>query len=285
MDDGSPDRCGAMCDEWAKKDSRIRVIHKKNGGLSDARNAGFDIAKAEWITFIDSDDYVNPKMLEALYNGVIEHGVKVSACGYMQTHGEPLPAVVGLSKLWNAEDFYLQRCINATVAWGKLYHRDVVLPYPLGRLHEDEYVTYRILFAQKKLAVIDAPFYGYYQNAGSIMGSKWNPRRMDLLPAIEQQITFFKKCKYEELYYRHIRMYMSAVLSFLGKIDADENQTVFLKERKHLIAAGRKCLARYHHAFDAQKDGWIIVKFYPGLYQICVYGMAVLRKFGLRKQK
>lgn len=191
VDDGSPDNCGAMCDAWAEKDHRIRVIHKENGGLSDARNAGVKNSAGEWITFVDSDDYVHPKMLEALYDAVLAHDVKVSICGYAYTYGEPLEAADVAAKVWKPADFYLQHNVNATVSWGKLYHKDVVVPFPVGKLHEDEYTTYRVLFGCNKLAVVEAPLYGYFQNASGIMNSKWRANRMDAWTALEQQVAFF----------------------------------------------------------------------------------------------
>lgn len=191
VDDGSPDKCGAICEAWAEKDHRIRVIHKENGGLSDARNVGVKCSVGEWITFIDSDDYVHPKMLESLYNAVLEHGVKVSICGYAYTYGEPLEVTDLTAKAWKPADFYLQHNVNATVSWGKLYHKDVVISFPVGKLHEDEYTTYRVLFGCNKLAVVEAPLYAYFQNASGIMNSKWHVNRMDAWTALEQQVAFF----------------------------------------------------------------------------------------------
>ena len=190
VDDGSPDHCGAMCDEWAKKDSRIRVLHKANGGLSDARNVGVDHAKGEWITFIDSDDYVHHEMLQGLICAVQEHKTKVAVCGYTETRGEPLEARDLSANIWAPGDLYFQRNVNATVAWGKLYRADMVLPYPVGKLHEDEYVTYRILFACDRISVLDAALYGYFQNDVGITKSNWSPRRMDAWAALEQQVSF-----------------------------------------------------------------------------------------------
>lgn len=196
VDDGSPDNCPAMCDSWAEKDSRIKVIHKKNGGLSDARNAGFEASNGVWISFIDSDDYVHPVMLQALYDAVQEHGVKISACNFTKTEGEPLVECQDLTaNLWRAEDFYLQRNVNATVAWGKIYHRSIVLPYPKGKVHEDEFVTYRILFDCEQIAVLDAALYGYYSNPEGITKSKaYNQsRQINKLEAMEEQFFFFEQ--------------------------------------------------------------------------------------------
>ena len=98
VDDGSPDNCGKICDEYAEKDSRIHVIHKVNGGLSDARNAGIDWAFAnsnsEWVTFIDSDDWVDKYYLEYLYNSILTHKTKLAVCNYEKTYGEELSIII-----------------------------------------------------------------------------------------------------------------------------------------------------------------------------------------------
>jgi hypothetical protein len=132
-------------------------------------------------------------MLEALYGAVTEHGVRVSICGYTETTGEPLNAEVESSELWEPEAFYYHRCVNATVAWGKLYAKDCFadIRYPVGKVHEDEYVTYRILFVQEKIAVVGAALYGYFHNSSGITRSEWAPRRMDIWGALDQQISFF----------------------------------------------------------------------------------------------
>ena len=113
VDDGSPDNCGAICEEYEKKDSRVHVIHQENEGLSAARNAGiewvFANSNSEWLNFVDSDDWVHPQMLERLYHAVLEHNVKVSICGYEETDGEIhwTNADTAQVKLWPVEQFYV----------------------------------------------------------------------------------------------------------------------------------------------------------------------------------
>jgi glycosyltransferase involved in cell wall biosynthesis len=219
VDDGSPDRCGLMCDEWMTKDSRIRVLHKENGGLSDARNAGVSIARGEWITFVDSDDYIHPQMLESLYRAITQCGVKIAVCGYVRTRGEPLQTEQVLqATLWTPEQLYTQRCINATVAWGKLYHQTEVRAYPVGKLHEDEFITYQVLFAQEKIAVIDGALYAYFTNDAGIMNQKWKPGRLDILEAIEQQISFFTTMGYRQIAYQRASEYVANICSQLQYI-------------------------------------------------------------------
>lgn len=281
VDDGSPDNCPTMCDLWAEKDNRIKVIHKENGGLSDARNVGFAASCGEWITFIDSDDYVHPQMLQALFDAAQKFDVKVSACGFTRTNGEPLELVQDLTaNLWSAEDFYMQRHVNATVAWGKLYHRSVVLPYPVGKLHEDEFVTYRILFACERIAVLEAVLYGYFCNYAGIIRSAWSAKRLDTLLAFEEQITFFEKIGNAELRRWRIRGFMNNVLGQLNLIAEMEKPD--LEGVRALERWGSKILRVYwaDKVFVGDEDMWIYKRFYPRLTMCYLYAQAALRKIG-----
>lgn len=200
VDDGSPDNCGAICDEYALKDNRIHVIHKENGGLSDARNAGIDWAfeksDSEWVTFIDSDDWVHPKYLEALFDAVIVSGCSISICGFSETTGVETTAGENIIEyeLTDTESFFCNHNVNAVIACGKLYKKSLFtnIRYPVGKLHEDEFTTYKVLFKTKKCVFINQPLYFYYYNPESITKSGWNPKRMDVIEAIFQNIQFFE---------------------------------------------------------------------------------------------
>ncbi len=199
VDDGSPDGCGAICDDYAARDSRVQVIHQKNGGLSAARNAGIDWVFAnsdsQWLAFVDSDDWVHPDYLETLWKAAQETGCKLSACGFFRTAGEAFPVGEGepLSVLL-AGEYYCGSAHGGltAVAWNKLYHRSLFesLRYPVGKLHEDEFTTYRAVYQAGSVAVTERPLYAYYQNPNGIMGAKWNPRRMHVLEAFAQQMAW-----------------------------------------------------------------------------------------------
>jgi glycosyltransferase involved in cell wall biosynthesis len=194
VDDGSPDNCGSMCDAWAEKDARIRVLHKSNGGLSDARNTGIDAAKGEWLTFIDSDDYVHPLMLYTLLEAAKKTDCEVAICHYQNTAGAPLTVKdIPQPKIWKPWEYYLQNNVNATIACAKLYKCTCFADarYPVEKLHEDEFVTFRILFAQAELVVVEAPLYGYYVNRDGITKGSWTPKRLDVYQAYAQQIQYF----------------------------------------------------------------------------------------------
>lgn len=200
VDDGSPDRCGQICDEYAEKDDRIHVIHRSNGGLSAARNEGIEWSlrnsDSYWICFIDSDDWVHPLYLELLINAVKDTSFNVAIGGYYKTNGESFPQMAEDKKkaiTRKADDYYIKSVINATVSWGKLYKKElfVSLRFPVGKLHEDEYTTYRILFQQDYIAVVDLPIYAYFQNPQGIMLREWSPKRLDAIQAFEEQLSFF----------------------------------------------------------------------------------------------
>lgn len=216
IDDGSPDNCGMICDEYAENDSRIHVIHQQNTGLSAARNSGiewsFRHSDSKWLTFIDSDDWVHPEMLQILYDAVCQTNLPISICGYYKTEGKGLEIDSSQikTKIWKTEDFYLEKTVNATVAWGKLYKRECfeTIRFPAGKIHEDEYVSYKVLFNYPKVAVVDAALYAYFQNHESIMHSKWNPKKLDGLKALEIQMNFFKKRNMKEIYKDRLRAYI-----------------------------------------------------------------------------
>ena len=200
VDDGSPDDCGSICDYYALKDSRIHVIHQDNGGLSAARNTGIEWALAnsqsEWITFIDSDDWIHPRYLEILYEAVQNTGLFVAVGGFERMKEEVAPAVLKdiHQKVYKPEEFYCTDKITATVAWGKLDHKQdfTLIRYPERKIHEDEFTTYKILFAYDKIAVVEQPLYSYFQNDKSIMGSKWNPKHIAEIEGMLAELQYFK---------------------------------------------------------------------------------------------
>lgn len=191
VDDGSPDNCPAMCDEWAKKDSRIKVIHKPNGGLSDARNAGMAIASGEYIGFVDSDDWLAPEMYERLANALEQDGSDIAACGVEMVWEDETPSCM-LTKSGNCvlnreeamraiiEESWLKQPV-----WYKLYKADQVrdILFPVGKYHEDVFWSYQAIGRAEKVSVIDYVGYFYWQRSGSIMGEKYSLKRLDSIQA------------------------------------------------------------------------------------------------------
>lgn len=194
VDDGSPDCCDKICDHYAALDPRIRVIHKKNGGLSDARNAGLQVARGEYIGFVDSDDYVASDMFSFLYSLMENTQSDISICGHVKTShkGKPrlyfhhkkvyeLDSREALSKM-------LQLGLYESFSWNKLYKRELFdsVWFPSGHIHEDLYTTYKLFDRAKKIAYSKEVKYFYRQRIGSIIHSIYNPQYHDyVLASIE----------------------------------------------------------------------------------------------------
>lgn len=236
VDDGSPDNCGAICDEYSAKDGRIVVIHQKNGGLSAARNAGIDWVFAnsdsEWLTFVDSDDWIHPEYLERLLSAAISNNVGLSICAYSRTEGIAVPAAEAKqSAVWNPEEYYVAHRTNAIVAWGKLYQKSsfLFIRFPVGKIHEDEFTTYKILFSQEAVAVDETPLYYYFFNSSGIVNSAWSPARLAAIEAMEEQIDFFLSNGYFKALKRAVQATMYAIHSSVIKIDYFGKQYVSYK--------------------------------------------------------
>lgn len=240
VDDGSPDNCPSICDEYAKIDNRVVVIHQNNGGLSAARNAGIDWSFAnsdsEWITFIDSDDWVHPSYLESLIHAATTHNVEISVCGFLAIEGNATSESNSEteSALYNSESFFVHKRVNAIVAWGKLYSKLCFnnIRFPVGKIHEDEYVTYRILFLYDSIAFIADPLYFYRKNHGSITNSDWSIKRLDGLEAQYQQILYFDKYGYIQALKYNTIVYF---LGINGAIESIAKSDLPSKTSKKLI--------------------------------------------------
>lgn len=200
VDDGSPDHCPAMCDEWAEKDPRISVIHKENGGLSDARNAGLDVASGEYIAFVDSDDWIAPDMYERLYQRLTEDHSDMAACGVEMVW----EAGTGSRMLTRPGSRVLEReeAMRAIIeeswlkqpVWYKLYKTALVrdIPFPIGKCHEDVFWSYQAVGAANRVSVFDSPCYFYRQRSNSIMGVGYSLKRLDALEARAKRFQYIQ---------------------------------------------------------------------------------------------
>lgn len=189
VDDGSPDRCGEICDEYAEKDCRIRVIHKENGGLSDARNAGIEAARGEYLGFCDSDDWMEPDAYGAMLEFALREEVKLVCAGRYDVSGRTGERRLGLcppeTQVVSGEEtvrrIFLWEHMDSA-AWDKIYHRSLfeTIRYPVGRVHEDVPVTYRIALLAQRVGMLSKPIYNYYHRPGSITYAAFNGRIFQL---------------------------------------------------------------------------------------------------------
>lgn len=201
VDDGSPDRCPQICDAWAEKDSRVRVIHQKNGGLSDARNAGMAIATGERMGFVDSDDWIAPDMYRHLYDLLDADGSDIAACGVEMVWEDETPSrmltkpgccLLDQEQAMRAiiEESWLKQPV-----WYKLYKTALIrdIPFPVGKYHEDVFWSYQAVARAQKVSVSDKIGYYYFQRSSSIMGEKYSLKRLDAVEAKRQRLNYLRE--------------------------------------------------------------------------------------------
>jgi len=267
VDDGSPDDCGKICDAYGAQDSRIHVIHQQNGGLSAARNSGIDYvlsnSHSHWLAFVDSDDWVHPDYLKQLYAVAEQTLCKISACGFFRTEGDPFPEQQDFSvQCMSADDYYCGQMHDGVtaVAWNKLYHRSLFkkLRYPIGKLHEDEFTTYLAIYQAGKIGVTPAKLYAYYQNPAGIMRSEWNPRRMHVLEAFEQQIAFAREQGNDRLLQKTTEQYIYSVYDHLNKAIV-----VYRKELRRKLRVALKLGAECGCFPKTKQNRWAYEAAYP----------------------
>lgn len=245
VDDGSPDNCPSMCDAWAKNDSRIKVIHKENGGLSDARNAGMAIASGELIGFVDSDDWISPQMYQNLYDEMIRTDSDIAACGVQMVWEDGTPSRM-LTKsgccILNTEDamraIIEETWLKQPVVY-KLYRRDTIqdIPFPAGKYHEDDFWTYQAVGNAKRISVKDTPGYFYLQRSGSIMGEKFSLKRLDSMEA------YFGELQYIQSNFKKIES--RAITIFLFRLLYMYQYTLKIKDRDELQQCRNKLYNYY----------------------------------------
>lgn len=292
VDDGSPDDCGNICDNYANTDVRVRVIHQDNQGLSAARNAGLDLVfkenTTEWITFIDSDDWVHPEYLERLCNAAVDNGVDVSVCEYCRTDKfVSCDFLMSDALIYSSEEYYVKDSVNSSTAWGKLYRKELFtdIRYPVGKIHEDEYTTYKLMFRAEKIAVIHTPLYFYYSNTNGITGETWSVKRLQALDAFTERLKYLKGTKFKKAYVLTISIYQYHIQRLFGVVEQSDS----LENKKEVINNLRKRLRRVLRlkkknglmVEGAEKNIYLYELAYPRTMKLYWYGVAVLKKLGL----
>lgn len=209
VDDGSPDNCPQICDDWAKKDNRIKVIHKENGGLSSARNAGINNMTGEYVYFIDSDDEINPSTIEQMFKVAKEDNCDMVMGRYFrifenEKDAGTQPEFTDEIKYFDEDGFwnYYYLCytekkseiaVNMIISCNKLIKSSVFddLLFDIGKKHEDEFIIHKMVSRCKKIAFIDTYFYSYYQVENSIMQTKQFNPSLDAYEAYCDRIEHF----------------------------------------------------------------------------------------------
>ncbi len=200
IDDGSTDKSGEICDDYVAKDSRVRVLHQEYSGVSDARNKGLAMSKGEYVIFLDSDDEADPNYVGKLYKTLIENDLDIAQCCLVRyRNGKPYnvePVKEGV-RIFTGLDmqpktFEKDRYYNMVVC-GKLYKKSLYngLSFPVGRIHEDTALIYRLYYNAKRIGVIDDYLYYYHFNSQSITERKANIQRLDGYYVLREKYDFY----------------------------------------------------------------------------------------------
>ena len=273
VNDGSKDGTGALCDEYVRADSRIHVIHQENSGVCITRNRCLDWAyessDSQWVTFVDSDDWVHPEMLQRLLQAALDNRVYISACGYEETsEADPVIEEAQLEPvLWDPMEFYTAHHVNAIMTCCKLYHKSCYkdIRHPVDNYFDDEFVSYKMLFAQEKMVVIPAPLYAYFVNTTGLTKKKWTPKFLDAWVAFETQIAFFAEKGREDLVRFRYRGYLeNAMVNYHAAQEAgDAPEMVAARKRiyKHIRSLLRRMWKLGYIEFWIDFD--ILYTFYP----------------------
>ncbi len=200
VDDGSPDKCGNICDEFAKQDNRIIVIHKPNGGVSSARNIGLDICKGDYIMFADSDDWVEPNFCEEAIKLITTMGVECVSFSYFDYVNENNKSLVTSGSRYVSseeaiESIWGENALFFIVVWNKIFHRRLFndIRFPEGYMFEDNAVTHRIFDLAKNIYLSDLPLYTYRRRLGSATWTNDTPcRANDRFDIFSERLKFLK---------------------------------------------------------------------------------------------
>ncbi len=200
VDDGSTDSSGKICDDMSLRDNRIKVIHKQNGGLSDARNVGKRVAKGQYILFIDSDDFINEKMIEILVNNIQAYDADVSCCQYMDVYDNnsfPQYSDVRIKKLINREEFlkeYLYDTYISASVCTKLMKREISdkIDFPVGKVYEDAFYHLELAKTADRFICITKPLYYYYHRTNSITTKPYRKENMYAIEAYNNYLRYIE---------------------------------------------------------------------------------------------
>lgn len=238
IDDGSTDTSLSICNEYSKKDKRIKVIHQENHGLSHARNVGIENSSCDFLSFIDADDIIAPYFYEYLMNVMQKNNADLVQCSVVKIAQDDVESyrfsdVINknfhsfdsVTALHYLHDENLQTCMESIVTWNKLYKASLFdnIRFPVGKIHEDEFTTYKLLCKCNNVIHCDAILYGYVQRKSSIMNQSFNLTRLSCaLEAYDDYMVFFKNEGLLDLLEKCRRRYLRLLVKILSELEDSE---------------------------------------------------------------
>jgi len=259
VNDGSTDECDSICDKYAQADSRVKVIHKENSGQSEAQNDGIRASTGEFITFVDSDDYIDSNMLRNLFDKALIFNADISVCSYLRvsefstakSHSYSNEKVILLSGIEAMNDLFTANSYVHFETWGKLYKawlfKQTDIRFPSGYLSGDQFTTYKLLFHAQKVVCFNQQLYFYTHRHESITGSPFNAIRLNVLEAGRQAIEFVKDNKLqleEQAWCFYIGLNIYLINQILKDVSRHQWMEILKELRMNVLTASVKVNAR-----------------------------------------
>lgn len=268
VDDGSPDGCGRICDEYARRDGRIIVHHQKNAGLSAARNAGIALATGRYIGFVDADDFIEPEMFEALHRAMAAHRADIAVCGY-RTFGNRQERFPGGAQCMSAGEALSKLIENREMksyAWNKLYRRELFdgLRFDAGKRYEDVRIMHKLFMRAERVCTVGGCLYHYRIRDASITGTTRNARSQEYIESLEARCEDLKHTEYRDLSlistFRCLRR-----IGYEMMVDHDADRAFFdgLMQKERVLYAQVRSKMR-----PAQRAGAMLFLKSPRLYAL-----------------
>lgn len=243
VNDGSTDKSPAICDDYEKKDERIKVIHKENTGTSSARNVGLDVSTGKYITFIDSDDWIHKNYLETLLNLISENSADIAICEHIKVTDENIKDEITdiadgelLTRDESLDKIYTEKYDNMILICGKLYKKNLFkeLRFPLGKIHENEYTIHKILFQANKIVYSETKLLYYRDTPNSVLTNNSCEKSLYLIEAIEDRLNFCKSNNIDFLIPKIEEQYVNELLAHYYTIKKSpmEHKNQICKELK-----------------------------------------------------
>lgn len=247
VDDGSPDDCPRICDDNAERDSRIRVIHKQNGGLSDARNAGLEVFQGEYLMFIDSDDVLPVNSVDTLYTLAKKYDAQLVIGAHTRIYNdeipqEKFPLMQSMEQVWNSTQAIKDVFQNGCAAWARLYRKEIHahIRFPVNEINEDEAIALQIIYRCENIVKTEQTVYYYTCRPESITTSSFSKKKLDWPIHCQSNLEWIQKYMPElesEALYRFLSSLLWAMreMALSDKILKDEERFVKSKLLEYFV--------------------------------------------------
>lgn len=289
VNDGSEDSSLEICKAYAENDERVIVISQENKGAAAARNCGLEFAlheeQAEYVGFVDSDDLLHAEYIERLYGAIDSTHCRISMCNAVRSSSRNyfFDRVAGAVEVHSPEYMWCHDRNLCVVPWGKLYDASLfeTIRFPENaRAAEDEFVSYRVLFACNQISYINLKLYSYFQSENSIMRSEWTPKRMAGLDALDEQLGFFYKNGYRNALHESANTYVYLINDYIKRINASSRKKEYREHHNtlsHLLKKGVKQYFR-EYRFPVQGNEWVLGLLHPHIARVLIHLHKLKRK-------